>query len=124
MGDNLPAAVRRDETFGAVRDAALCWKTSSTCFFCNEHRRRLESGTFGTPTELSKAVFYAVQYCALCGQMFSSDAVDLLDIVVEYLIYTKMLGDQWLLKVQDYLAIVKQERTWKDPPPRFDSRFY
>jgi hypothetical protein len=99
-------------------------ETNSTCFFRNEHRRRLESGTFGTSYEPSKAVFYAVQYCALCGQMFSSDAVELLDNVLEYLVHTKMLGDQWLLKVQDYLDIVKQERTWKDPPPRYDSRHY
>lgn len=123
MGDKLPAAVRKDETFGAIRDAALCWKTDSTCFFRNHHRRRLESGTFGTSSALSKAVFYAVQYCALCGQMFSSDAVELLNVVVEYLIHTNMLGDRWLVRVQDYLAIVKQERTWKDPSTKTDFRY-
>jgi transcription elongation factor Elf1 len=120
MGDKLPAAVRKDETFSAIKDAALCWKTDSTCFFCNQHRRCLEFGTFGSSYALSKAVFYAVECCALCEQIFSSDAVELLDVVVEYLIHTNMLGNQWLVRVQDYLAIVKQERTWKDPPTGSD----
>jgi hypothetical protein len=93
MGDKLPAAVRKDETFGAIKDAALCWKTNLTCFFRNHHRHRLESGTFGSFSALSKAVFYAVQYCALCGQLFLSDAVELLDVVVEYLNHNNMLGN-------------------------------
>jgi hypothetical protein len=107
----LPAAVLKEPVFSAMKDAALSWKSNTTCFFKLEHCRRLERGDHGSPFEFAEAVYYAVEYCALCGEEFSSDSVDLLETAAQYLVHLKILDGQRLVQVHSNLAIIRENLT-------------
>jgi hypothetical protein len=64
---DLPTAVRRDSTFSAVKDAAATWISDSSSIFQKLHLQKVESGTYASFEDMSKAIYYAVEHCALAG---------------------------------------------------------
>jgi hypothetical protein len=118
MSVYLPATVRKDPVFSRVLDAASTWKLDDSCLFRQEHRRKLEKGDYGSNLCLVKSLYYGVEYCALCGQMFSQDNVCILEAAAQYLIHLGFLKGYYLMKVHNYLAILREERTFKKTSQR------
>lgn len=70
-------------------------------------------GDYGCSRDLVKSLYYAVEYCALCGEMFSPDNVCILESAAQYLVHVGFLTGDYLMRVHKYLAILRKERTFR-----------
>jgi hypothetical protein len=56
-------------------------------------------GKFASFVEMSKAIYFAIEYVALCGQMYSMESIFVLENFVQYLSHIGALTGKRMLRV-------------------------
>ena len=91
----LPRAVRKNEIFPGLRDAAKTWcnlqSGEAPNFFRKKHKEEFEGHLWGPPSDIVSALLFAVSYCVGCGRMYTKEALDELQLCFEYLLFLEYI---------------------------------